>query len=92
VSSARAQVECALAILPGPRHVLSPAGERLCERLQVLIADAQRSAILSTRVETPRLVACAAAIEGLTRAFLAARITRLEAETALVDACVRLFR
>jgi AcrR family transcriptional regulator len=92
VTTARAHVECALAILPGRRHVLSPAGERLCERLQVLIGDAQKSAILSTRVETPRLIACAAAIEGVTRAFLAARISRHEAETALVDACVRLFR
>jgi|SoiMethySBSTD1v2_1073268.scaffolds.fasta_scaffold00540_19 AcrR family transcriptional regulator len=92
VTTGRAEVECALAVLPGTRSVLSAAGERLCERLKVLIGDAQKSAALGTPVETPRLIACASAIEGLTRAFLAARISRAEAEMALVDVCVRLFR
>lgn len=92
VAGARAQVECAFAVMPGQRRVLSPAGELLCQRLAGLISDARRMAALSTPPEPPRLIACAAAIEGLTRALLAARISRSEAETTLVDVCVRLFR
>jgi AcrR family transcriptional regulator len=92
VTLARAQAECAFAVIPGQRRVLSPAGELLCQRLAALVTEARRIATLSAPAELPRLIACAAAIEGLTRALLAARISRTEAETTLVDVCVRLFR
>jgi AcrR family transcriptional regulator len=92
VGGARAQVECAFAVMPGQRRVLSPAGELLCQRLGALVSEARRNAALSAPAELPRLIACAAAIEGLTRALLAARISRTEAETTLVDVYVRLFR
>ena len=78
--------------MPGQRRVPSPAGELLCQRLAALVTEARRMATLSAPAELPRLIACAAAIEGLTRALLAARISRTEAETTLVDVCVRLFR
>ena len=92
VSGARAQVECAFAVMPGQRRVLSPAGELLSQRLAALVVEARKTAALSAAPELPRLIACAAAIEGLTRALLAARISRSEAETTLVDVCVRVFR
>jgi AcrR family transcriptional regulator len=92
VGTARAQVECAFAVMPGERRVLSPAGELLCQRLAALVSEARRTAALSAPAELPRVIACSAAIEGLTRALLAARISRSEAETTLVDVCVRLFR
>jgi AcrR family transcriptional regulator len=92
VGTARAQVECAFAVMPGERRVLSPAGELLCQRLAALVSEARRTAALSAPAELPRLIACSGAIEGLTRALLAARISRSEAEATLVDVCVRLFR
>jgi AcrR family transcriptional regulator len=92
VGGARAQVECAFAVMPGQRRVLSPAGELLCERLAALVNEGRRMAAMSAPAELPRLIACAGAIEGLTRALLAARISRTEAEATLVDVCVRLFR
>jgi AcrR family transcriptional regulator len=92
VGGARAQVECAFAIMPGERRVLSPAGELLCQRLAALVNEGRKMAAMSAPAELPRLVACAGAIEGLTRALLAARVSRAEAEATLVDVCVRLFR